>query len=100
MKSLVAALAIVLLSCSVASAAWVVVAPPPMAYSYWPVGPVYAHPHRVYAYPYYAVAAPVVVDPAPLVGPAAVYYPGPAVVRARVYYRGQPVRNAVRAVVP
>lgn len=49
------------------------------------------------------IAPPVVVVPAPAViaAPAPVVVkPKPAVIRSKVYYRGEPVRNAVKAVLP
>ncbi len=108
MKSLVAmiALAVVLLSGSTVCAQWGYVAPAPV-YTYYPGAPVYAYP-SVAPIPFaprpvvvrrpVVVAAPVVA-PAPVVMPGVVY-PYPAVVRSRVFYYGQPVRNAVRAVLP
>ena len=48
--------------------------------------------------------APEAVAPAPVVSPwvypGPYVYPGTVVIRAKVYYPGQPVRNAVRAVLP
>jgi hypothetical protein len=100
MKRILAALVVVLVGASIASAQWTYVAPAPVVYgpttvvaNYWPVGPVYSY----YPAPY-VVARPVVAVPGPVVyGPAAVYYPGPYVVRARVFVPGQPIRNALRA---
>ena len=83
------ALAVVLLSCSTAQAAWVYPAPVVVQSYYRPVVPVYAYP-RVVAMP--VVTAPVVTAP--------VVYPAPVVVRSRVYYYGQPVRNVVRWATP
>jgi hypothetical protein len=99
MRTLLAAV-VVLMAASTASAGWGYVAGPGVVYDYWPAAPV------VYPAPY-VVASPVVEPfvPAPVYvsaplgyGPA--YYPAPVVVRSRVYYYGQPVRNAVRAVLP
>ncbi len=108
MKKILAALGIVLLGASVASAGWTYVARAPVVYgptpvvaNYWPVGPVYTYPAP------YVVARPVVAAPAPVVyyrpapvvyGPAPVVYGYPYVVRARYYVPGQPVRNTLRAV--
>jgi hypothetical protein len=49
--------------------------------------------------------AVVAVPPAPLaytapLYPAPILYPAPAVIRTKVYYRGEPVRNAIKAVLP
>jgi len=104
-----------------------VAVPAPAVYSsyYWPgapVAPVYVYrpaiavyrPTVVYrpavvpvpavpAVPAPAVAgvAPPVAYPAPVAYSAAYpVYPAPVLVRAKVYYPGQPVRNAVRAVLP
>jgi hypothetical protein len=109
MKTLIAALVILLLISSTTFAGWYVVRPT-VVQAYYPGAPVYAYPAPYVSYmpvapaPYvsYMPAAPVqpyaygvpVVAPAPIVvGPA-------AVVRARVFYPGQPVRNVVKAVVP
>lgn len=126
MKSpvVLAAIAVVLLACSTASAGWpyaapVVVAPPPaMVHSFYPVGPVYAYPAPVVrvaprvvyrapvVYPAPVVYQPRVVYRAPVVyGPHVVYrapvaYPAPVVIRSKVYVLGRPVRNLVRAVLP
>ncbi len=99
MKRILAALAIVLLTTSIASAAGrryvvaspVFVGPAPMVANYWPVGPVYTYPAP------YVVGRPMVVAPAPvMVGPPAMMVPAPVVVRPR-FVPGQPVRNAIRA---
>lgn len=107
MKGLVVfvAVAVVLLAGSTASAAWtylspVVVPPPTVVHSYWPVGPVYAYAPPVVTVPARVVYRPPVVVSAPVVYPPAVVAPAPVVVRSRVYVRGQPVRNVIRAVLP
>ena len=113
MKSLVvlAAVAVVLGACSTASAGWgyvgpVVVPPPVVVQSYWPVGPVYAYPAPVVVVGPRVVYRPPVVVPVPVVYPSPVLYPAPViapggvVIRPKVYFRGQPVRNVVRAVLP
>jgi hypothetical protein len=103
MKSLVVviALAVVLLSGSSVWAYWGYVGPV-RAYAYYPVAPAYAYP-GVAVMPFVpgpvVVRRPVVV-PAPVVVPGPVVYPYPVVIRPRVYYYGQPVRNALRAVMP
>jgi hypothetical protein len=125
MKSpvVLAGIAVVLLACSTASAGWayvgpVVVPPPTVVHSFYPVGPVYAYPAPVVAVPPRVVYRPPVVVPAPVVypppvvyrppvaypapvfyGPAAVY-PAPVVIHPKIYVRGQPVRNVIRAVLP
>jgi hypothetical protein len=115
-KTLVAALVIVLLAGTTALAypwAGVPVVPAPATYyvpspvvvqAYYP--PVYAAPAPVYAVPApvvvarpYLVAAPV-VSPLPVAVPAPVYYGRPVVVHPKVYVPGQPVRNVLRAVTP
>jgi len=102
----------VLGACSAASAGWTyvapVVAPAPVVYGYWPAAPVYVY--RPAAVTVYRPAPVIVYRPAvvvpevpvapPVVYPAKVIYPAPAVIRAKVYYRGEPVRNAVKAVLP
>ncbi|MFZ1934192.1 MAG: hypothetical protein WCB27_26115 [Thermoguttaceae bacterium] len=114
MKSILAAVAVVLFLGSTACGHWYVgpraVCYPAAVYAYpAPVyaylAPVYAYPAPVYpyrvpvtAYPYVAYS-PVVAAPA--VVPAAVWYGPPGVVvRSKVYIPGRPVRNVVRAVVP
>ena len=37
---------------------------------------------------------------APVVYPAPLIYPGTVIVRPKIFFRGQPLRNAVRAVLP
>jgi hypothetical protein len=112
MRSIFAAVAVVLLLGSTAYGQWYV---GPRAV-YYPASPYYAYSAPVYAYPapYYAYRTPVVaspyyayspvyspVMPAPVVAPAPVWYGAPGVVvRSRVYIPGRPVRNAVRAVWP
>ena len=103
MKSLFAAVAVVLLLASTASAGWAYVAPGPVVYGAYYGGPVYAYPGVtpvVVARPVMAAPAPVVYAPAPVAYPAVVGYGYPYVVRAKYYVPGQPVRNAVRAVLP
>ena len=126
MKSLVVALAVVVLAASAASAGWTyvapVVAPAPVVYNYWPVGPVYTYPapvpympapymvarpapYRVARPVPYRVARPVMVAPpvyapAPFYAPAPVVYAPPYVVRSKVFIPGRPIRNIVRAVLP
>jgi hypothetical protein len=95
MKSLIAALVVVLFVASSASAGWAYVAPAPVVYGYWPdVAPVYAYPAPV------MVARPIVAAPPVYYGPAPVVYGYPYVVRPRVYVPGQPVRNVLRATLP
>ncbi|MBN1591071.1 MAG: hypothetical protein JW888_16275 [Pirellulales bacterium] len=99
MKSILAALGVVLLTASVASAGWAYVPPAPVVYgpapvvaNYWPVGPAYAYPAP------YVVARPAYAYPAVYgYAPAPVVYASPYVVRQKVFVRGQPVRNALRA---
>ncbi|NLE39279.1 MAG: hypothetical protein GX621_14745, partial [Pirellulaceae bacterium] len=79
MKRILAALAIVLLTTSIASAGGrryvvaspVFVGPAPVVVNYWPVGPVYRYPAPyVVGRPVYAAPAPVVVGPPAMVVPA------------------------------
>ena len=109
MKSIFAAVAVVLLLGSTAYGQWYV--GPRVAY--YPAAPVYAYPAPVYAYPapFYAYGVPVVA-PYPYVAyspvvPATVVVPGPfgsdrrvVVSAGKVYIPGRPVRNVVRAVLP
>jgi hypothetical protein len=110
MKSILAAVAVVLLLGTTAYGQWYV---GPRAV-YYP-SPVYAYPAPVYAYPtpVYAYRVPVAAYPyaayypyspvmaAPVAVPARVWYGPPGVVvRSKVYIPGRPVRNVVRAVVP
>jgi len=109
MKSVLAAIAVVLLLGSTAYAQWYV---GPRAV-YYPAAPVYAYPPPVYAYPapLYTYRVPVMV-PSPYVAyspvaPSPVVVQAPAwvgpptvVVRSKVYIPGRPVRNVVRAVLP
>jgi hypothetical protein len=99
MKRILAVLAIVLLTASVASAGHrryvvaspVVYGPTPVVVNYWPAAPVYTYPAP------YVVSRPVVYGPAPVVyRPAPVIYTGP-VVYGPPFMRGQPVRNVLRA---
>lgn len=97
MKTLIAAIAVVLLLGSTAYGGWYgprVIAP------YYPVGPVYAYPAPVVVIGPRVVYSPIV--PAPMMAPAPVWYGRPVVVgpAGRVYLPGRPVRNAVRAVLP
>lgn len=101
MKTLIAAIAVVLLLGSTAYGGWY--DGPTMVqsyYPYYPAGPVYGYPGPV------VVAGPRVVYspifPAPMMVPAPVWYGRPVVVgpAGRVYLPGRPVRNAVRAVLP
>lgn len=87
---LVAAVVLVLLLVSTASAGrlYVVPARAAVVHSYWPVGPVYAYP------------APAVVAPAPVMVPAPVVAAQPVVVFPRAYIYGRPVRTVVRVVLP
>jgi hypothetical protein len=104
MKTLIAALGIVLLLSSTSFAGWYV--GPTVYQAYYPMAPVYGYPAPVVAAPapyvaYMPVATPVVTYyNAPVVAPVPVIVGRPAVVRTKVYYPGQPVRNAVKAVVP
>ncbi len=109
MKSLVIAVAAVLLVSSTAYGGWYV--GPTVGYAYYPAAPVYAYPPApvVVSGPQ-AVYAPVVTGPrvvyAPVVPGAVMAAPpvwvGPpaVIVRSKVYIPGRPVRNVVRAVVP
>jgi hypothetical protein len=117
MKTILAAIVVVLLLGSTAYGQWYVgpravyypAAPayayPAPAYAY--PAPVYAYPARVYAYParVYTYRVPLVA-PSPYVAyapvaPAPVWYGPPGVVvRSKVYLPGRPVRNVVRAVLP
>lgn len=103
--------------------------PAPVVYGYWPAAPVAAvapvtpvyvyrpgavtvyRPAPVTVYRPAVVAVPPVpvvpevAAPAPLdytapLYPAPVLYPAPAVIRTKVFYRGEPVRNAIKAVLP
>jgi|WetSurMetagenome_2_1015567.scaffolds.fasta_scaffold796202_1 hypothetical protein len=104
MKTLIAALGIVMLISSTSFAGWYV--GPTMVQTYYPMAPAYAYPAPVVAAPapyvaYMPVATPVVTYyGSPVVAPVPVYVGRPAVVRSKVYYPGQPVRNVVKAVVP
>jgi hypothetical protein len=107
MKSILAAVAVVLLLGTTAYGQWYA---GPRAV-YYPA-PVYSYPAPVYAYPapYYTYRVPVVapypyyayspVVAAPVYAPAAAWYGPGVVVRSKVYIPGRPVRNVVRAVVP
>lgn len=94
---------------STALAGWTFVAPvavpAPVVYQYWPAAPVVVYRPAVVEVPELPVAAPVLAPP-PVLTPAPVAYRVPvvyapaAVVRTKVYYRGQPVRNAVKTLLP
>jgi hypothetical protein len=102
MKSFFAAMIVVLLVASSASADWAYVAPGPVVYTdyYWPGAPVYAGT-PVYGYPTpVVVARPIVAAPPAYYAPAPVVYGYPYVVRPRVIVPGQPVRNVLRATFP
>jgi hypothetical protein len=122
MRSIFAAIAVVLLLGSTAYGDWyvgprVVYYPAAPVYAYPAPAPLYAYPAPVYAYrvpivapaPYVAYS-PVVPAPAfapapviapPLVAPAPVVVRTPrVVVRTKVYYPWQPARNVVKAVLP
>ena len=109
MKTILAAVVVVLLLGSTAYGQWYY---GPRAV-YYPATPVYAYPAPAYAYPapVYTYRVPMVapspyvayapVISAPLVAPAPVWYGLPGVVvRSKVYIPGRPVRNVVRAVWP
>ena len=105
MKSILAAVVVVLLLGTTAYGQWY--AGPTVAY--YPAAPAYAYPAPVYAYPapYYTYRAPVVAyypyaAYAPVVAaPVSVWYGAPGVVvRSKVYIPGRPVRNVIRAVLP
>jgi len=104
MKTLLAALGIVLLIGSTSIAGWYVGPTVVQAYypAYYPVAPVYAYPARVVVAPAPYVTYMPVAAPAPYVygAPVPMLFGPPAVVRAKVYYPGQPVRNVVKAVLP
>ena len=116
MKTIFAAIVVVLLLGSTAYGQWYY-GPRAVYYPAAPVyvypAPVYAYPAPVYAYPaqVYTYRVPVVaaspyvayspVVPAPVIAPAPVWYGPPGVVvRSKVYIPGRPVRNVVRAVLP
>lgn len=85
--------------------------PARVVYHYWPTAPVAVQPvvvqpmvsgrrTAIVTYPGTVVGVPTsVLAPVSVVVPATVY-PAPAVIRTKVYYPGQPVRNALRAVLP
>jgi hypothetical protein len=113
MKTLIAALGIVLLIGSTSVAGWYV--GPTVVRAYYPATYAYAAPVMVAPAPYVsympmATAGPYVSympvsEPGcacgvPVVAPAPVVVGAPVVVRYRVFYPGQPVRNVVRAVIP
>jgi len=97
MKTLLAAIAVVLLLGSTAYGGWY--DGPTMVQSYYPAGPVYGYPAPVVVGPR-VVYSPIV--PARVMAPAPLWYGRPVVVgpAGRVYLPGRPVRNAVRAVLP
>jgi len=98
MKTLIAAIAVVLLLGSTACGGWYV--GPRVVQSYYPVGPVYGYPGPVVVAGPRVVYSPII--PAPMMVPAPMWYRPPVVVgpAGRVYLPGRPVRNAVRAVLP
>ncbi len=109
MKTIFAAIVVVLLLGSTAYGQWyygprAVYYPAVPFYGY--AAPVYAYPAPVYTYRVPVVApsryvayAPVVSTP--VVAPMPVWYGPPGVVvRSKVYIPGCPVRNVVRAVLP
>jgi len=115
MTKVLAALGIVLLTASLASAdcgcaaSPVVYGPTPVVVNYAPVAytaysspysyPAYGYGYRAaYAYPApYVVARPVVAVPGPVVYGPGVVYGVPYYARPWLYVPGQPVRNALRA---
>lgn len=102
MKSMVVAVAIVLLATSTAFGGWVYTSPAvptAVVHSYWPVGPVYAYPRPMVVARPVLVPPPVVYPPA-VVAPRAVWASPWVTVRPKVYVRGQPVRNVIRAALP
>jgi len=98
MKSLVVAIAVVLMAGSAAYGGWYV--GPTVGYAYYPAAPTYAYPATLVVRGPRAVYSPVV--PAPVVAPAPVWYGRPVVVgpAGKVYVPGRPIRNTVRAVLP
>jgi len=105
MKTVIAALGIVLLIGSTSFAGWYVA--PTVVQAYYPAGPVYAYPVPTMMAPapyvtYMPVAAPAApcAYGVPMFAPAPVFVGPPAVIRTRVFYPGQPVRNVLKAVVP
>ena len=104
MKSILSAIAVVLLLGSAAYGDWYVgpgVAYYPAAPAYYAAAPVYAYPAPVYAYRVPVVVSRPYVAYAPVYAPAPVWVGPPGVVvRSKVYFPGRPVRNVVRAVVP
>ena len=103
-KTTIIALGILLLAGSTSLAGWYVM--PSVAY--YPGVPVYDYPAPVYAAPApYVSYMPVAAAPyacggygVPVVAAAPVVVAPAAVVRARILYPGQPVRNALKIVVP
>lgn len=119
MKTLLSAVAVVLLACSVAAASDQIVQAPSLSAT----GVTYPQPVVTYYGGTYVAPAPVItyyggtyIAPAPVVGPVPVvtyyggpvvapapvtyYYGPPAVVRTKVYYPYQPVRNFFKAITP
>ncbi len=92
MKSLIIAVALVLLCGSTAFAGWY--AGPVVGYRYYAPAPVYAYPAPYVTYSP-VMAAPVVAPMPVVVGRPVVI--GPA---GKVYIPGRPIRNTVRAVLP
>jgi hypothetical protein len=101
MKTLLIAVAAVLMFSSTAWGGWYV--GPTVGYAYYPAAPVYAYPAPpVYAYPAPVVVARPRVVYSPIIAPAPVWVGRPVVVgpAGRAYIVGRPVRNTVRAVLP
>jgi hypothetical protein len=105
MKTLIAALVIVLFFSTSCFAGWYYA--PTVVQTYYPGAPVYAYAAPVAVAPapyvsYMPVAAPspYCAYSVPAVVPAPVVVGRPAVVRYKVFYPGEPVRNVVKAVVP
>jgi hypothetical protein len=102
MKSILVALAVVLLLSSTACGGWYY---GPWG-AYYPA-PVYGYPPPAYVYPPVVVGRPYVayspVVPGPYFAPAPAWVGPPPVVigpRGRVYVPGRPLRNSVIAVLP
>lgn len=98
MKSMLIAVAAVLLLGSTAYGGWYV--GPTVGYAYYPRVPVYAYRAPVVVPGPYVAYSPIWAGP--VVAPGAVVVGRPVVVgrAGRIYVPGRPVRNAVRAVLP
>jgi hypothetical protein len=94
MKTMLIAVALLLLLGSSAMGGWYV--GPTVGYSYYAPAAVYAYPAP------YVTYAPVVARPVVVAAPARAWVGRPVVVgpAGKVYVPGRPVRNAVRAVLP